>query len=300
MNFKQLEAFYWAASCPSFAVAAQRVHVSVSSLSKRIGELEASLGARLFDRSGHRAILTPAGERLLPDVRDLLGHAERVRAAAATGGRGLAGPCRIGSGELASLTWVPGWLRTIRESHPQLAVTLTVDIGSALTQRLQSAELDVAVIAGAATQPNLQSVRLGHATFEWCAAPAIARTVARVDVDALAKHTLVSLPRGSGITHVLDEWMERSDAAAHSVLWCNQWGAVAGCIAAGMGIGMLPAGLARALQARKRVSILRARHALGPLEYRLHFRHGDPRALVRTLRSTCAAAADFSGAGPYF
>ena len=65
-SIKQLEAFWWAATCANFATAAERVHLSVSSLSKRIAELEAALGQSLFDRSGHRAALTEAGERLLP------------------------------------------------------------------------------------------------------------------------------------------------------------------------------------------------------------------------------------------
>ena len=65
-SIKQLEAFWWAATCANFATAAERVHLSVSSLSKRIAELEATLGQSLFDRSGHRAALTEAGERLLP------------------------------------------------------------------------------------------------------------------------------------------------------------------------------------------------------------------------------------------
>jgi DNA-binding transcriptional LysR family regulator len=61
MTLKQLEAFYWAATCASFAVAAERLHLSVSSLSKRITELEDALGQPLFDRSGHKAALTDAG-----------------------------------------------------------------------------------------------------------------------------------------------------------------------------------------------------------------------------------------------
>jgi hypothetical protein len=72
MTLKQLEAFYWAATCLNFSVAAERVHLSVSSLSKRIAELEASLGVQLFDRSGRAAELTPQGEQLLPRIRELL------------------------------------------------------------------------------------------------------------------------------------------------------------------------------------------------------------------------------------
>jgi len=79
MTLKQLEAFYWAATCSSFAMAAERVHLSVSSLSKRIAELEASLGQVLFDRAGHRAALTEAGTRLLPLAGGLLQQADRLQ-----------------------------------------------------------------------------------------------------------------------------------------------------------------------------------------------------------------------------
>ncbi|WP_348752274.1 LysR family transcriptional regulator, partial [uncultured Aquincola sp.] len=79
MTLKQLEAFYWAATCSSFAMAAERVHLSVSSLSKRIAELEASLGQPLFDRSGRQAALTEAGQRLLPQAGALLQQADALR-----------------------------------------------------------------------------------------------------------------------------------------------------------------------------------------------------------------------------
>lgn len=299
MNLRQLEAFYWAAHCTSFAAAAERVHLTVSSLSKRLAELEGSLGQALFDRSGHRAVLTPAGERLLPHAQALLRHAQEVRTLAA-GAQGLAGSCRIGSGELTSITWLPRWVSLLRQQHPALSVSVTVGIGEMLAERLDKGELDAAVIAGPAARPALQSAPIGQATFQWCAAPALARRIERLDAQAWAQHTLVTLPRGSGVTHILDEWMDRAKAQPRAVLTCNQWGAAAGLIAAGEGVGMLPGGLAAALQQRKRVKVLPARHKLRPLAYGLHFRHGDPRPLLQALRETCEASADFDAAGPFF
>lgn len=43
MTLKQIEAFYWAANLGSFSIAALRLHVTQSSLSKRIVELEESV-----------------------------------------------------------------------------------------------------------------------------------------------------------------------------------------------------------------------------------------------------------------
>ena len=80
MTLKQLEAFYLAATLGSFALAAQRAHVTQSSLSKRIAELEAFLDTELFDRSSKRAQLTEAGHRLMPTAARMLELKEGVKA----------------------------------------------------------------------------------------------------------------------------------------------------------------------------------------------------------------------------
>ena len=97
MTLKQLEAFYWAATCANFAIAAERLHLSVSSLSKRISELEEALGINLFDRSGHRAVLSDAGQALLPRALALLDDAAAIRTAFAPSA-GLVGRCAFGVG----------------------------------------------------------------------------------------------------------------------------------------------------------------------------------------------------------
>lgn len=299
MTLKQLEAFYWAATCSNFAMAAERVHLTVSSLSKRVAELEASIGQLLFDRSGHRAELTPAGQRLLPLAVDLLRRADHVRTVAG-GTIGLTGNCRLGSGELASVTWLPRWVAALRQLHPELHVTLIVDIGEGLADRLERGELDAAVIAGRAARPALRCTPLAKASFVWCAAPGIAQAVSSLDAKAWAEQTLVTLPRGSGVTHILDDWMERAAAQPQRALSCNQWGAVAGLIVAGQGVGMLPSGLARGLEQRGLVRPLASKHKLRMLDYSFHFRHDDPRPLVAELQRVCVSVADFDSQGPFF
>ncbi len=85
MTLKQIEAFYWAAKLGGFANAAQRLHVTQSSLSKRAAELEESVGAVLFDRSGKRAHLSDAGQRLIAHAAKMLGLSGTMRADASTG-----------------------------------------------------------------------------------------------------------------------------------------------------------------------------------------------------------------------
>lgn len=61
----------------TFAAAALELHRVTSAVSYAIKHLEEGLGLTLFDRSGHRAELTPAGRRMLDEGRRLL---ERARA----------------------------------------------------------------------------------------------------------------------------------------------------------------------------------------------------------------------------
>jgi DNA-binding transcriptional LysR family regulator len=299
MTLKQLEAFYWAATCANFAMAAERIHLTTSSLSKRVAELEASIGQPLFDRSGHRAALTSAGQRLLPLAVDLLRQAEQVRTVAG-GTTGLHGICRLGTGELASITWLPRWVAALREAHPELSVEVVVDIGEGLADRLERGELDAAVIAGRKARPALRCTPLAKASFVWCAQPPVAAGIQNLDAKAWSGHTLVTLPRGSGVTSILDDWMERTRAQPQKTLPCNQWGAVAGLIVAGQGIGMLPTGLAEGLRQRRLLGVLASKHKLRLLDYSFHFRHDDPRPLVAEAQRICMSVADFDAKGPFF
>lgn len=288
-SIKQLEAFWWAATCANFTTAADRVHVSVSSLSKRIAELESVLGQPLFDRSGHRAVLTEAGECLLPAALDVLqamtalGQAVDARAA-------ITGRCRFGVGDLSALTWLPAFVAAARQAHPRLALEPVVDVGSVLERRLDDGELDFAVIAGRSSRNSLLSQPVGAAHFTWAAAPGLPGA-GRMGAGALLqRHALVTLPPGAGTTRLLDDWLLAHRVTVPERILCNSWGAVAGMLRAGVGVGFLPAGWVRALGLRA----VGGRTPLAPLHYAYQWRRGDTRALVAAMLRLAQAQVDFS------
>ncbi|GAA2092355.1 hypothetical protein GCM10009759_17980 [Kitasatospora saccharophila] len=71
MHLQQLRAFCEVAAELSFTSAARNLNYAQSSVTAQIQNLEDTVGASLFDRSGRRVALTEAGRRLLP-------HAERI------------------------------------------------------------------------------------------------------------------------------------------------------------------------------------------------------------------------------
>jgi DNA-binding transcriptional LysR family regulator len=292
MTLKQLEAFYWAGTCANFATAAERLHLSTSSLSKRLVELEDSLGVQLFDRSGHKAALTEAGERFLPRASALLLAAEETRKAAGADAA-ISGRCLFGVGELSGLTWLPQLVAHVAQHFPALRLEPHVDIGRALDERLRNGELDCAVIAGRSSDRAISSETIGQAHFVWAAAPALVGKATGFQEKLLQDHPLVTLPVGAGTTRLLDEWLMARNLDVPQRLTCNSWGAIAGLLIEGIGVGFLPESWARALSRRGDLRMLGASPALSPLTYTFQKRRNDERPVLDAMLAAVRASADF-------
>lgn len=78
VSLDQLEALEAIVRAGSFAGAATSLHKAQSAVSYAIRQLEESLGIQVFDRSGHRATLTPAGVAILDEGRIVLSRARRI------------------------------------------------------------------------------------------------------------------------------------------------------------------------------------------------------------------------------
>lgn len=293
MTLKQLEAFYWAATCINFAVAAERLHLSISSLSKRITELEESLEQPLFDRSGHKAVLTEAGQQLLPKARDLLESAAAVRNAF-TGSEGFSGKCRFGVGELSALTWLPGFIAQAGKAHPKLELEPYVDVGAVLEQRVDKGELDFAIIAGRSSRQAIRSQPITQAHFVWMASPALAKRSGSINAPLLSDYPLISQPPGAGTTRIIDDWLLGQGITTEKRIFCNNWGAIAGMLIEGIGVGILPKGWAEKMVKRKQLHVLKAVPELAPLAYSFQWRRDDVRPVLREMSSLARRVADFS------
>lgn len=67
----------------SFSAAAKALRKAQSAVSYGVKQLEESLGIALFDRRGHRAVLTDAGQMVLEEGRVILARVRRVESLAA-------------------------------------------------------------------------------------------------------------------------------------------------------------------------------------------------------------------------
>ncbi|KVU91425.1 LysR family transcriptional regulator [Burkholderia ubonensis] len=290
-TFKQLDAFYWAATSANFATAAQRLNLSISSLSKRINELEQATGRVLFDRSGHRAVLTEDGETLLPAAIRVLESVAALQDAFAQD-KGLTGRLSFGVGELSALTWLPRFVAAVQKLHPQLKLEPYVDVGAVLEAKVDAGELDFAVIAGRSSRGSILSQQVTEARFAWMASERLVGSARTLTPALLERHPLVTLPAGAGTTHILDEWLLATGVNHARRITCNNWSALAGMMREGVGIGFLPADWAAAHTDAALVR-LASKPALPPLPYAFQWRRGDMRGLIPSMLALVRQYADF-------
>ncbi len=94
----------------SFAGAAEELHRVPSAITYTVNKLEEDLGIALFDRSGHRAVLTSAGAELVREGRHLLQAASSLENRVKRAATGWETELRIAVGDLVNVSAVLGLL----------------------------------------------------------------------------------------------------------------------------------------------------------------------------------------------
>jgi len=292
ITLKQIEAFYWAANLGSFSIAADRLHVTQSSLSKRIQELEETIGTDLFERSGRRAQLTQRGQRLVPIARQMLELRGEVKAAVMESPR-LTGTCRFGVSELASLTWLPALIRVVRSDHPDLVLQPYVDLARNLERRVVKGELDFCVAPGPADNASVQGRLVDRVDFSWVASPSRLAAGSVLTPEVLRHHPVITMTEGSGLTRAFEAWAAEQGLQVQRTLACNSLMAIVGLTAADMGISFLPTHFTRRWIQQGSLVIVRGDPPLPTLGYYFLQRADDHRDMLRTMQDYVLRVADF-------
>lgn len=144
MDTQSLQAFIAVAETESFSLAAQRLHLTQPAVSKRIAILEDSLDSQLFDRLPRKAVLTPAGEALLPKAKHILSELLEIKTELASLSGDISGTLRIGTSHHIGLHHLPHLLRQFHTAYPQVKLAMQFLGSEAACEALAQGELDIA------------------------------------------------------------------------------------------------------------------------------------------------------------
>ncbi|GAA3117637.1 LysR family transcriptional regulator [Planomonospora alba] len=238
-----------------FGNAAVRLGMAQPPLSQRIRRLEEELGVRLFDRSSRQVRLTPAGQALLPEAREIVARVERLRALAERGeGQVLrvGVPPDLGSSVIAAL--IDGFREADRGVRLAPAEMWSTDQVAGLA----AGTLDVGVVRHPVTAPGLSfgPVLVQRPGVVLAESDPLA-AVSSVHLADLAGRRLVLFPGEPGLRE-------------ETLTECRRHGFVPEEVHEAQTLGLVMAGTAIAFGPRVELPGLRWRPLLGdPLNWRI-------------------------------
>ena len=256
MNLRKLEYFIAVAEEGSISLAAQRLHMTQPPLSQAILSLERDLGAALFRRHAKGIELTPAGALLLEQGRRLLRWSDRVGEEVQRIGSGETGHLRIASVPTFAWSHLAPLLVRLSEEAPGVTTELS-DPGPALVlDSVLGGEADVGFVATsnpeglAVSHPEL-NVRTLAAIPLVLAAQAEAAT--RVSLDELMGQTWIvpgPVPGFPGLIEIAEGLWRHPGHSPASIQHVSTLQTALPLVAAGLGIGLLPADFISAASGR--------------------------------------------------
>jgi len=240
-SLRQLSYLIAVSESLNFTQAASVCHVTQSTLSGGIQELERLLDATLVERDRHAVRMTPVGDAVVERARSLLSMANDLVEHAAQVGRPMTGLLRLGAIPTIAPYLLPPLLRISRERHPSLRIALREDQTARLLQQVRAGDLDFALIALPYETDELKLAPLFDEELWLIALPCdAAARLARPRVDQLDPERMLLMEDGHCLrTHTLTG-CGLGERANPGGLEASSVSTLVQMVEEGLGFGLLP------------------------------------------------------------
>lgn len=177
-----------------FNRAAQHCHVSQSTLSTAIQNLEEQFGAQLLEREHKTFVFTSFGLELVERSKQLLNDASELVDFAQTAGDWQAGSLKLGVIPTIAPFVFDGVIRIVGEALPSIKLLLQEDTTANLLVQLNEGLLDLLLLALPMETPGCKQLVLGRDPFHLVAHNDLVDTLPKpMDVAALPKQSIFLL-----------------------------------------------------------------------------------------------------------
>lgn len=264
--------------------AAEKLHRVPSNVTTRIGQLEDDLGVKLFVREGRNIRLSPAGSILLDKANRLLELARETREAVQ--GETPRGILKLGAYESTASVWLPGRLSEFQKNFPNVTLELHTWSLQGMIAGIMSGELEAAIISGYDDDPRFENLLL-YEDEVVLVAPKNKDPLARGNKDDFV---LLSFDDDCPLRHQIERYVRDKIRPPSRVIEMSSNHALLGCVAAGMGIGMMPESVLPSFPGNKHLNIHRMPKDVAKKRIMLTWRKGMRSARIDALVETLSPA----------
>lgn len=251
MDAADLRVFEAVARLGGMNRASAELNTVQSNVTARIRRLEEELNAPLFQRHSRGVTLTAAGRRLLPyadRVRDLLLEARRaVEDDGSPKGRLI-----LGSLETTAALRLSPHLAAYVAAYPEVDLALRTGTTAELIEAVLARHLEGAFVCGPVDHPELAEEAVFREELVVLTAPSVTRLDALLGQDEVK---IVVLRAGCSYRQRLEEILAKRGIVGLRRLEFGTLEAIFGCVAAGLGVTLLPRSLIGPVWSHGRVAL---------------------------------------------
>lgn len=265
VTLRQLQAFCAVARLGSFTKAAAALHTTQPALSVQIGQLEDSLGLRLFDRTTRAVGITRVGQDLLPRAERTLAELSELVASATGLGTKSSGRVLVAALPSVASSFMPEAIAGFQRQFPGVSVVLRDALGASINDVVNSGEVDFGISGPPPADAHLQFTPLGSDEMVAVSLGRIASAAKgkRISIDDLEKHSLILMSRESTVRRIVEEAFAASGRLAAPVHEPAFMATAIAMVRAGLGVAILPSSAAEVRAAKDLVAHRIASRAMG-------------------------------------
>jgi DNA-binding transcriptional LysR family regulator len=295
VDIRLYKTFLAAASGLSLRKAAAALHLSPSTVTCHIRDLENHLGVPLFERAGRGVALTEHGRRLTGRARELVDLEERARGEARGEDGGACAHLRVRISESLGVYCLPEVLPAFRKRFPGARLTLATRSADSLERDLRGRTMDLALLLSEPfAAPGLRTRILAREELVCIAAPSLDLANGKAVRPAdLAGQALIVTPHAWSARTRVDQALAETGVSPASLIECGSLEIVKRLVMAGQGVSIAP----RFAVTRETSSGLLAAlpWAEEPLSAPVLLLHDRDRPLTPAEEAFCEAVEEFFG-----
>lgn len=259
MDTRRLAAFIKVVDVGSVTRAANLLNVAQPALSQQIASLEAEFGRRLLIRSTRGVTVTAAGQVLYRHAQAIIRQAEEARRCVLRSEPAIAGHVSVGLAPFSTAaTLAVPLLRLARERCPGVVLHIRDYFGTVLSELLMNGSLHMAVLYGRG--PILGLSFSPVAEEEWFvvgSSDALEGCQDPVSIDVLATSDVLLPTRTTSLRSGVEAACRSAGFTPQIVAELESTNALAGALAEGLGLSVLPWAIASDMARTHRIAIRR-------------------------------------------
>ncbi|PZW68696.1 DNA-binding transcriptional LysR family regulator [Pseudomonas sp. URMO17WK12:I1] len=246
LDLADLQLFLCIADAGSITAGAQRANLALASASERLRKMESAVGVALLERRPRGVITTEAGEALAHHARLMLRQQLALSDELQDYATGARGTLDLYANTAALTVFLPSRLAPWLAERPRLRIELKERTSVDIVRNVASGLAEAGIVSSAVSAEGLQLQPVARDHLVLVAAPhhalADRRSLAFAEVLGEA---FVGLVQGSALQDHINEHARVAGRPLDIRIRMNSFEALCQMVAHGIGLGILPQGIAR-------------------------------------------------------